>query len=145
MLAAVPRAPPMASIARYNKYMSVRGLAERNGRTERVRAYPSVCSMGFVRRLRFKLFHPVDEGAIALLPSEFWSPTPVGNWDGMVLEDRWIGWLTGKSLNAWQGEVVKARQARGRPHEALGRYAPEKGNKASKRSTVLSTGPGSRL
>ena len=52
MLAAIPSAPPMASIARYNVWVSVE-LAEINRRTERVWVYPSVCSMGVVR-LRFE-------------------------------------------------------------------------------------------
>jgi hypothetical protein len=44
-LAAVPRAPPTASITRYGACVSVK-LVEINGRTERVRMYPSACSMG---------------------------------------------------------------------------------------------------
>jgi hypothetical protein len=97
MLAAIPiqRAPPIASIARYKAWVSVR-LAERNRRTERVRAYPSACSMGFVR-LRFRLFHQVDEGALAPSPSKFRSPTPTWNASGhdgvRVVKENWDGAL----------------------------------------------------
>jgi hypothetical protein len=72
------------------------GPAERKGRTERVRVYPSAFSMGFVR-LRFKLFHQVVEGVISPSPSAFLFPTPAGNVgerDGVrVANENWAGAL----------------------------------------------------
>ena len=111
MLAAIPRAPPIASIARYRVGVSTRvGPAKRNGRTERMRVYPSACSIGFVL-LRFKLFHLVDEGIIAPSPSEFRSPTPVGNTGGHdgvgVVKENWDGALV-------TGAAEPPREASGR-------------------------------
>jgi hypothetical protein len=72
-LAAVPRTPPIALIACYRTWVSVK-LEKRNGLTARVWVYPFACSMGFMR-LRFKLSPRVDEVAIALSLPDFCPPT----------------------------------------------------------------------
>lgn len=76
MRAAVPRALPMASIARYRACV-LEKKGKRNGRTERVWIYSFVCSTG-ITRLRFEAFHQVDAGAIALSPLNSWPPSAAG-------------------------------------------------------------------
>jgi hypothetical protein len=125
MLAAIPRAPPMASIASYRAWVSV-GLTERNGHTERVWAYPSACSMGFIR-LRLKLFHQVNEGAIAPPPSEFWPPTRAGNVGGCdgarTANLIWVGVLVAGAAGGRRALVPVVNCGAARPMEMMGLVA----------------------
>ena len=114
MLAAVPRAPLMASIARYRVYVSVK-LAERNGRTERVWLYPSACSMG-IMCLRFELFHQVDAGVRAPSPSGLWPPTRAENVAGERERDG-VREASGSSAGALGAEAAKL------PNETAGMRA----------------------
>ena len=103
-LAATPRAPPMASIARYRACVSVR-LVERKRRTERVWVYPSARSMEIVR-LRFELLRQIDAGTRVSSPSDLWPPTRPENMPGECERDGAREAVREEANGSWTGALI---------------------------------------